>query len=262
MNDKINNNNSFLRILSSIILISIALFGIFMNDKFLIFSLCVIVFLATYEWVVITEDLNTQILKYTKSIFNVIIFMLSLLSFQFSLIFFIIIFLINLFSKNLSRVNKLFVLLGPVYLCLPFIFLYEIRHLNNGLDIILWFLLIVWSTDTFSYICGKHFGGKKLCPSLSPNKTWSGFIFGILLAILISIICCYIKEYSLLNGLIFGLILAVFTQFGDLFESWVKRKHSIKDSGKFIPGHGGVLDRLDGLMLSSLILYIGYIFYV
>ena len=68
MNDKIINNNSFLRILSSVVLISIALFGLFINDKFLIFSLCVIVFLATYEWVVITEDLNTQILKYTKSI--------------------------------------------------------------------------------------------------------------------------------------------------------------------------------------------------
>ena len=262
MNDRIINNNAFLRILSSLILISIALFGIFINDKFLIFCLCVIVFLTTYEWVVITEDLNNQILKYTKSIFNVIIFMLSLLSFQFSLIFFIIIFFINLFSKNLSRVNKLFILFGPVYLCLPFILLYEIRHLNHGIDIILWFLLIVWSTDTFSYIGGKYFGGKKLCPSLSPNKTWSGFIFGILLAILTSIICYYIKEYSLLNGLIFGLILAVFTQFGDLFESWVKRKHSIKDSGKFLPGHGGVLDRLDGLMLSSLILYIGCIFYV
>ena len=145
MNDKIINNNSFLRILSSILLISIALFGILINDKFLIISLCVIVFLTTYEWVVITEELNTQILKYTKSIFNVIIFMLSLLSFQFSLIFFIIIFLINLFSKNLSRVNKLFILFGPVYLCLPFIFLYEIRHLNHGLDIILWFLLIVFN---------------------------------------------------------------------------------------------------------------------
>ena len=262
MNDKIINNNAFLRILSSLILIGFALFGIYINDKFLIFSLCVIVFLTTYEWVVITEDLNTQILKYTKSIFNVIIFMLSLLSFQFSLIFFIIIFFINLFSKNLSIVNKLFILFGPVYICLPFIFLYEIRHLNHGLDIIVWFLLIVWSTDTFSYICGKYFGGKKLYPSLSPNKTWSGFIFGILLAILTSIICYYIREYSLLNGLIFGLILSVFTQFGDLFESWIKRKHSIKDSGKFVPGHGGLLDRLDGLMLSSLILYIGCIFYV
>ncbi len=262
MNGKIIYSNSFLRIISSLILINIALFGIFINDKFLIFSLCVIVFLITYEWVSITEDLNTQILKYTKSIFNVIIFMLSLLSFQFSLIFFIIIILINLFSKNSARVNKLFILLGPVYLCLPFIFLYEIRHLNHGLDITLWFLLIVWSTDTFSFICGKYFGGKKLCPSLSPNKTWSGFIFGILLATLISIICYYIREYSFINGFIFGLILAVFTQFGDLFESWIKRKHNIKDSSKLVPGHGGLLDRLDGLMLSSLILYIGCIFYV
>ena len=261
MNNKIINN-SFLRVLSSLILISIALFGIFINDKFLVITLCVIVFLTSYEWVVITEDLNNKILKYTKSIFNVIIFLLSLLSFQFSLIFFIIVFLINLFSKNSSRVNKLFIIFGPVYLCLPFIFLYEIRHMNYGLDIIIWFLLIVWSTDTFSYICGKNFGGKKLCPSLSPNKTWSGFIFGILLAILTSIIYSFIKENSLLNGLIFGFILAVFTQLGDLFESWVKRKHSIKDSGKLLPGHGGLLDRLDGLMLSSLILYIGYKFYV
>ena len=124
MNDKIINNNSFLRILSSVVLISIALFGLFINDKFLIFSLCVIVFLATYEWVVITEDLNNKILKYTKSTFNVILFLLSLLSFQFSLIFFIIMFLINLFSKNSSKVNKLFIFFGPIYLCLPFIFLY------------------------------------------------------------------------------------------------------------------------------------------
>lgn len=262
MNNKIINNNSFLRVLSSLILISIALFGIFINDKFLIITLCVIVFLTSYEWVVITEDLNNKILKYTKSTFNVILFLLSLLSFQFSLIFFIIMFLINLFSKNSSKVNKLFIFFGPIYLCLPFIFLYEIRHIKHGLDIIIWYLLIVWSTDTFSYICGKYFRGKKLCPSLSPNKTWSGFIFGILLAILTSIICSYIKEYSLLNGLIFGFIIAIFTQFGDLFESWVKRKHFIKDSGKLLPGHGGLLDRLDGLMLSSLILYIGCIFYV
>ena len=72
----------------------------------------------------------------------------------------------------------------------------------------------------------------------------------------------YIREYNILNALSFGFIIAFFTQLGDLFESWIKRKHSIKDSGKLIPGHGGILDRLDGLMISSLILYIGCNLYV
>jgi len=129
-----------------------------------------------------------------------------------------------------------------------------------GLDIILWFLLIVWITDIFSYIGGNYIGGKKLSLSLSPNKTWSGFICGIASAATFSGICFYINDYEVLSGLIYGFLLALFTQLGDLFESWIKRKHLIKDSSKLIPGHGGFLDRLDGLLLSSILLYIGYIF--
>ena len=132
---------------------------------------------------------------------------------------------------------------------------------DSGLDIIFWFLLIVWFTDIFSYICGNYIGGKKLLLSLSPNKTWSGFIGGILIATFFSVICFYINDYKALNGFLYGLILALFTQIGDLFESWIKRKHFVKDSGKLIPGHGGFLDRIDGLLLSSIVLYTGYIFY-
>ena len=169
--------------------------------------------------------------------------------------------LLYLFQKNISKVNNLFVLIGPIYLCLPFIFLYSLRLSNDGLYIILWFLLIVWTTDSFSYIGGNFFGGKKLILSLSPNKTWSGFFSGILMACIVSSICFYMKNYSILYGFVYGFILALSIQFGDLFESWVKRKHLIKDSGKLIPGHGGFLDRLDGLLFGSIILYIGFIFY-
>ena len=132
---------------------------------------------------------------------------------------------------------------------------------NSGLDIILWFLLIVWLTDIFSYVCGNYIGGRKLLLSLSPNKTWSGFIGGILIATIFSGFCFYINDYKALNGFLYGLILSLFTQIGDLFESWIKRKHLVKDSGKLIPGHGGFLDRIDGLLLSSILLYTGYIFY-
>ncbi len=261
MNDSFINNNSYLRILSSLVLISIALYGIFINDNFLVLTLCIVVFLITYEWVTITEDINSAILKFTKSLFNVIIFMLSILSIQFSILFFIIIFILNIFSKNSSRKSKSFILFGPIYLCLPFIYLYEIKHFNNGIDIIIWFLLIVWTTDTFSYICGKFIGGKKLWPLLSPNKTWSGFLLGIFFGVIVSLVCFYIKEYSIYKGIYFGLVLSFTTQFGDLLESWIKRKHLIKDSGRILPGHGGLLDRLDGLMISSLFLYNGSIIY-
>lgn len=255
-------NNAMYRILSSIILIIIALSSIYMAGNFLIFILSALVFIMSYEWVTITENITSILLKCTKSLFNVIIFLLSLFTIQFSIIFFIIIFILNISSKNTSKLNKLFIILGPIYLCLPFIFLYEIRNLDQGFDLILWFLFIVWSTDIFSYLCGKYFGGKKLWVSLSKNKTWSGFILGIFAGTITSLICFYIKEYNILNALFFGFIISIFTQLGDLFESWIKRKHSIKDSGKLIPGHGGILDRLDGLLISSLILYIGCKIYV
>ena len=268
MNKNLLSNNIFLRILSSIFLISISLFCIFKGGIILIVFLSFLIFIITYEYVSFTETIETVFLKVTKSFFNIIIFLLSTLgagvlsnSINFSILFYIIVFLLYLFQKNISKVNNFFVLIGPIYLCLPFIFLYSIILSQNGLDITLWFLLIVWVTDSFSYIGGKLLGGKKLILSLSPNKTWSGFISGILVSCLVSAICFYMKNYSITNGLVYGFVLALSTQFGDLLESWIKRKHLVKDSGILIPGHGGFLDRVDGLLFSSIILYIGYIFY-
>ena len=266
MNKNLFSNNTFLRVLSSIVLIAISLFCVLESGIFLLLSISILIFLLTFEYISFTETIETFFLKTTKSLFNVIIFLLSTLgegtlssSINFSILFYIIVFLLYFFQKNISRVNKVYVLIGPIYLCLPFIFLYNIRLSDYGINIILWFLLIVWSTDSFSYIGGKIFAGKKLIVSLSPNKTWSGFICGILAACIISIICFYIKNYNVLFGLIYGFVIALSTQFGDLFESWIKRKHLIKDSGILIPGHGGFLDRLDGLLFSSIILYVGFI---
>jgi len=260
MNKILFSNNSILRFLSSIVLISISLYCIVQDGLILKIALSTLIFLISYEYISITEKIDTIYLKLTKSFLNIIIFLLSIISIKFSIIFLIIVSLLNLIQKKTFKIHKIFVLLGPIYLCFPFIFLYNIRSSNFGLEIILWFLLIVWITDIFSYIGGNYIGGKKLSLSLSPNKTWSGFICGITCATIFSGICFYINDYTVLMGLIFGFSLALFTQFGDLFESWIKRKHLVKDSGKLIPGHGGFLDRLDGLLLSSILLYIGYLF--
>ena len=260
MNKILFSNNSILRFLSSIVLISMSLYCIVQGGLILKIALSILIFLISYEYISITEKIDTIYLKLTKSFLNIIIFLLSIISVKFSIIFLIIVSLLNLIQKKTFKIHKIFVLLGPIYLCFPFIFLYNIRLSNFGLEIILWFLLIVWITDIFSYIGGNYIGGKKLSLSLSPNKTWSGFICGITCATIFSGICFYINDYTVLMGLIFGFSLALFTQFGDLFESWIKRKHLVKDSGKLIPGHGGFLDRLDGLLLSSILLYIGYLF--
>ena len=262
MNEDLFKNNTFLRFLSSLFLIIVAITSILKGGILLISTISILIFIITYEYVNITENISTILLKTSKSFLNITIFALSIFSFKFSIIFYLFIFLLTLFQKNNAKLNNLYVLLGPIYLCLPFIFLYNVRINDYGLEVILWFLFIVWSTDSFSFLFGKYLGGKKLSLTLSPNKTWSGLICGILLGTIISTICFYIKSYSLLDGIIYGFLLSIFTQFGDLFESWIKRKHAIKDSGNLIPGHGGFLDRLDGLLFSSILLYIGYVYHV
>jgi len=261
MNKILFTKNNILRFLSSLVLISTSLYCIIQGGLVLLIALSILTFLITYEYISITEKIDTIYLKVTKSFLNIIIFLLSILSFNFSIFFFIIVFLLNLIQKKTIKSHKIFVFLGPIYLCLPLIFLYNIRMFHDDLNIIIWFLSIVWLTDSFSYIGGNLIGGKKLILSISPNKTWSGFVCGIVSATIFSGICFYIYDYEVLSGIIFGFLLALFTQFGDLFESWIKRKHLVKDSGKLIPGHGGFLDRLDGLLLSSILLYVGYIIY-
>jgi len=261
MNEYLFKNNTFLRFISSLFLIIVAITSIFKGGILLISTISILIFIITYEYINITENISTILLKTSKSFLNITIFGLSILSFKFSIVFYLFILFLTLFQKNNAKLSSLYVLLGPIYLCLPFILLYNLRINDYGLEIILWFLFIVWSTDSFSFLFGKYLGGKKLSLTLSPNKTWSGLICGILLGTIISIICFYVKSYNLLDGFIYGLLLSIFTQFGDLFESWIKRKHSIKDSSNLIPGHGGFLDRLDGLLFSSILLYIGYMYY-
>ena len=279
MNEFLFTKNSFKRILSSVFLIIIALISLIYGGKLLIITISVLIFILTYEWINITENIRVTFLKITKSLINVIIFLLSLLTIEVSIFFYSLIFIIHLVGKKTYKNSILYVLIGPLYICMPFILLYKIRDFNDGLFLLLAFLILVWITDSFSYFCGKYIGGKKLSKSISPNKTWSGFICGIIAGTLVTLLLFKMHNYdfyislfsynlyiSSLNYdfyifLLFGFTLSLFTQFGDLLESWIKRKHLIKDSGKLIPGHGGFLDRLDGLLVSSIILYLGCLFY-
>jgi phosphatidate cytidylyltransferase len=118
---------------------------------------------------------------------------------------------------------------------------------NGGLVLLLWVFIVVWSTDIGAYFAGRSIGGPKLAPTISPGKTWAGFYGGILAATVLG------GAWASLSRLPFVLLLfappfAAAAQGGDLFESWMKRRAGVKDSGNWLPGHGGVFDRVDGLL--------------
>ncbi|GAA0664321.1 phosphatidate cytidylyltransferase [Sphingomonas insulae] len=137
--------------------------------------------------------------------------------------------------------------LGVLYCGLPIYALLLIRHEPDGIRNALWALAIVWATDIGAYFAGRSIGGPKLAPRVSPNKTWAGLIGGIALATLLALVMQ--RVYLLpLRFVVATPLLAIVAQGGDLYESWLKRRAGVKDSGSVIPGHGGFLDRLDGLV--------------
>jgi phosphatidate cytidylyltransferase len=143
---------------------------------------------------------------------------------------------------------------GVVFIGVSFATLILMR-LDAGLNsnYIFWLLAVVWSSDTGAYIFGRLIGGAKLAPKISPKKTWAGFYGGLICSATAGGAVAIIADgASILVLSIFSAIVGFMAQIGDLLESWLKRKFSVKDSGDIIPGHGGLLDRVDGLMTASL----------
>ena len=140
--------------------------------------------------------------------------------------------------------------LGVIYLAMPMIALIWMRRDEAGAVVLFWLLLIVWATDIAGILVGKAVGGPKLWPGISPNKTWSGAVAGVVAAAMVGAITAGLREKATLGIMIpLSAGLSVVSQFGDLAESAVKRYYGVKDTGTLIPGHGGILDRIDGLLL-------------
>jgi phosphatidate cytidylyltransferase len=146
--------------------------------------------------------------------------------------------------------------LGAAYLALPALALIWLRGLPQfGLQIVIWLLVVVWTTDILAYLVGRKVGGPRLAPSISPGKTWSGLCGGVLAAALAGGVTAWaIGSERVAQAAGLGGLVAIVSQIGDLIESTLKRRAGVKDSGTLIPGHGGVLDRLDGLILAAPVL--------
>ncbi len=192
----------FKRILSSIILIPIALFFIIKGSFLFIFFIGTCFCIIAYEW-------------------------------------------------HMMRKKKQFYFLGLLFLCFSFTTIYELRfHISSDYIVLLIITIICVATDMGGYIFGKLFKGPKLT-KLSPNKTYAGMIGGFFLSLIfLSLSFQYFEMEFTINWLFFTLLVSSISQIGDIIISYFKRLSKIKDTGKIIPGHGGLLDRVDGMIFA------------
>lgn len=165
---------------------------------------------------------------------------------------------ITVFTKNRINFDDVGVTtLAALYIGMGFHYLAAVRNLG-GLDTIFYILFVIWATDSGAYQVGKMFGRHKLWPAISPNKTWEGSIGGTVVALIVAAIYLHFfpQIYSYGIMMLLTLLFSVCGQLGDLVESAYKRYYGVKDSGKILPGHGGILDRFDSLLFVLPLLHV------
>ena len=254
----INVKNFRLRLLSTVLLslifVTLFILGNPMLPVFMIF-----IFLAVlYEFNIICNSKFVFV-----NLINVFVFPLLLLFFllfeinviniplksnnNYYLIFILLALITNLFFYKIYTNIINFIISN--LLIISFFSLIKILLIPNGLNIFLYLVLLVSVMDIFAYIGGNIFGVKKIAPTISNGKTIEGTLIGLFFSILASVLTKDLVDINFVYALILGFTIGLFSFFGDLLESFFKRRIGIKDSGKFIPGHGGFLDRFDGYIL-------------
>lgn len=193
----------------------------------------------------------------------VVLHCVGIIPFKFVWLFipcFVLIFIVSLYQKSKLPFNDIaYTILGIIYACIPFLFFVALGFIKGNFNpyIPLGFLIILWANDTGAYLSGRSFGKHKLFERISPNKTWEGFVGGVLFAMLIALnLEQYFGSLQKWEWVTMAAIIGVFGTLGDLVESMLKRSLGVKDSGNILPGHGGLLDRFDGLLIAAPLVFL------
>lgn len=168
------------------------------------------------------------------------------------------------FVRGAKSGKAITAIIGLIYIPAAFGAMLALRfdEIAPGWMTVLWVLLAVWASDTGAYIFGKAYGGPKLSPTISPNKTWAGLggaVIGAGLVTMVFGLVLYQMElapFEYMSDFAIGALLGLICQIGDLFISVFKRRAGLKDTGTLIPGHGGILDRIDSLMLAAIFTFL------
>ena len=250
-----------LRVASAIVLAAVALAATWLGGTvFTLFSV-LIALLIFYEWSTITGFSWRQ--RYTLFAWASLVVVLGQLLLDgarlgaFVSLYLLIGFTVVCALVAMIRGRSFWLAGGLFYAGLSGISLAYLRD-NFGIVAIVFIFAVVWGTDIMAYFTGRAIGGPKLAPSISPGKTWSGAIGGTISALILGMIVLTAYSEAVTVGLVvLTLLLSVGSQVGDLFESFIKRRFGVKDSSRLIPGHGGVMDRVDGLVVACFIAFLG-----
>lgn len=246
------------RILSAIVLIIIAVVLTSLGGFAFGILACAIGLSVFYEWQLITFRRSTSVTRGLAWVCLVCV-MVVLLFTQDVLTMISVLFAgAALVAATGGRANGYWPAFGLIYAGFPAIALTLLRgDTGDGFAAILFLFAVVWATDIFAFFNGRALGGPKLAPRFSPNKTWSGAIGGAAAGVAAGVgFAAFITPAGSVSVPLIALLLSIIAQIGDLGESWVKRRFGIKDSGQLIPGHGGVMDRVDGLVAAAALLYV------
>lgn len=175
------------------------------------------------------------------------------------------IFIQELYNKSAAPFHTIaYTFLGLIFVIVPFTFFHALAYVEGSFNFHfpLGFLLMLWANDTGAYLAGRQFGKTKLFERHSPKKTWEGFIGGVLISAAAGyILSRYYTELEWKEWIMMAVLISCFGTLGDLVESMFKRSINVKDSGGILPGHGGLLDRFDGLLIAAPIVY-SYLYFI
>ena len=237
------------RIVTSLILAPVVLGAVLLGSPFVNILVLVSGALLSWEWAKMVPNQNNSVyaLSYMTSLA-----VAALLNNAFAILWVMCGAAALVWYKARNEEHRKLLTLGVPYITLG---LGAIVWLFNcvGVPTNLWFVLVIWSVDVGGYLVGCSLKGPKLAPKISPNKTWAGLGGGMLFAVIVSVVYAYIisgGQACLAFGLL-GALIGVIEQTGDLIESAIKRYLGLKDSSDLIPGHGGIFDRIDGMIFSA-----------
>ncbi|MGI9355604.1 MAG: phosphatidate cytidylyltransferase, partial [Rhizobiaceae bacterium] len=243
-----------LRVASAIVMLIVVLTAAWIGGWVFALVCAALSAVLFFEWLSIVSRTPFDMAEAVLTAGFIFLVLMCLIGFPVSGLITMLVFgvVMELTTKGNEQEHVRWIGLGALYCAIPVFALPLIRE-GGGLPLLLLLFLVVWATDIAAYFAGRHFGGAKLLPAVSPKKTWSGAIGGLIGAVVMGLaFAAWTGSMALGATGVLAAFLSVASQAGDLFESWVKRRFDVKDSSNLIPGHGGFMDRVDGLVAAAL----------